>query len=153
MNQNIIYRISANSFRGNYSFLNLTLFTMTFDLYFIKLNSCCGNYSREETIRENTVCYVNRVLLILLKILQSSIFFPQNMSINFENCIRAIYIKFSAHIVIRKYRWPTNFQKWKQNPAQFVIREIRWPHKFWQNLSRKPGRADCSFLLRDLTIY
>ena len=25
-----IYRISANSFRGNYSFLNLTLFTVTF---------------------------------------------------------------------------------------------------------------------------
>ena len=26
------YRISANSFRGNYSFLNLALFTVTFDL-------------------------------------------------------------------------------------------------------------------------
>ena len=45
------YRISANSFRGNYSFLNLTLFTVTFDLYFINLNSCRGNYSREETIQ------------------------------------------------------------------------------------------------------
>ena len=50
-----IYRISANSFRGNYSFLNLTLFTVTFDLYFINLNSCRGNYSRAETIRGNTV--------------------------------------------------------------------------------------------------
>ena len=41
------YRISANSFRGNYSFLNLTLFTVTFG------NSThrCGNYSREETIQ------------------------------------------------------------------------------------------------------
>ena len=46
-----IYRISANSFRGNYSFLNLALFTVTFDLYFINLNSCRGNYSREETIQ------------------------------------------------------------------------------------------------------
>ena len=47
----IYYRISANSFRGNYSFLNLALFTVTFDLYFINLNSCRGNYSREETIQ------------------------------------------------------------------------------------------------------
>ena len=46
-----MYRISANSFRGNYSFLNLALFTVTFDLYFINLNSCSGNYSREETIQ------------------------------------------------------------------------------------------------------
>ena len=38
-------------FRGNYSFLNLALFTVTFDLYFINLNSCRGNYSREETIQ------------------------------------------------------------------------------------------------------
>ena len=41
------YRISANSFRGNYSFLNLALFTVTFDLYFINLNTCRGNYSRK----------------------------------------------------------------------------------------------------------
>ena len=48
------YRISANSFRGNYSFLKLSLFTVTFDLYFINLNSCQGrklfkggNYSRK----------------------------------------------------------------------------------------------------------
>ena len=41
------YRISAYSFRGNYSFLNLTLCTVTFG------NSTyrCGNYSREETIQ------------------------------------------------------------------------------------------------------
>ena len=45
------YRISANSFRGNYSFLNFALFTVTFDLYFINLNSCRGNYSREEIIQ------------------------------------------------------------------------------------------------------
>ena len=45
------YCISANSFRGNYSFLNLALFIVTFDLYFIDLNSCRGNYSREETIQ------------------------------------------------------------------------------------------------------
>ena len=38
------YRISANSFRGTYSFLNLTLCTYR-----------CGNYSRAETIRGNTV--------------------------------------------------------------------------------------------------
>ena len=47
----IAYRISANSFRGNYSFLNLALFTVTFVLYYINLNSCPGNYSREETIQ------------------------------------------------------------------------------------------------------
>ena len=29
-NAKLKYRISANSFRGNYSFLNLTLFTVTF---------------------------------------------------------------------------------------------------------------------------
>ena len=45
------YRISANSFLGNYSFLNLALFTVTFDLYYINLNSYRGNYSREETIQ------------------------------------------------------------------------------------------------------
>ena len=46
------YRISVNSFRGNYSFLNLTLCTLT------KGHSTyrCKNYSREETIRGNTVC-------------------------------------------------------------------------------------------------
>ena len=49
--QNYGNRIFANSFRGNNSFLNLALFTVTFDLYFINLNSCRGNYSREETIQ------------------------------------------------------------------------------------------------------
>ena len=41
------YRISANSFRGNYSFLNLTLCTVTFGVSTYR----CGNYSREETIQ------------------------------------------------------------------------------------------------------
>ena len=42
-----IYCISANCFRGNYSFLNLTLCTVTFGY-----SPCrCGNYSREETIQ------------------------------------------------------------------------------------------------------
>ena len=40
-----IYCISANSFRGNYSFLNLALCTE------------CGNYSRAETIHGNTVVF------------------------------------------------------------------------------------------------
>ena len=43
----IKYRISANSFRGNYSFFNLTLCTVTFDHSTYR----CGNYSREETIQ------------------------------------------------------------------------------------------------------
>ena len=45
--QHFAYRISSYSFRGNYSFLNLTLCTVTFG------NSTyrCGNYSREETIQ------------------------------------------------------------------------------------------------------
>ena len=59
------YRISANSFRGNYSFLNLALCTVTLDLYFINLNSCRGNYSREETIQRRKlfaeIRYVNIV--------------------------------------------------------------------------------------------
>merc|ERR1711956_76215 len=41
------YRISANSFRGNYSFLNLTLCNVTFKHSTYR----CGNYSREETIQ------------------------------------------------------------------------------------------------------
>ena len=45
------YRISANSFRENYSFLNLTLCTVTFGDSTYR----CGNYSRGETIRGNTV--------------------------------------------------------------------------------------------------
>ena len=46
------YRISANSFHGNYSFLNLTLYSVTFDHSTYR----CGIYSRVETIRGNTVC-------------------------------------------------------------------------------------------------
>ena len=46
--------ISANSFRGNYSFLNLTLCTVTFD----HSTYMCGNYSRAETICGNTVCQI-----------------------------------------------------------------------------------------------
>ena len=42
-----MYHISANSFRGNYSFLNLTLCSMTFDHSTYR----CGNYSREEIIQ------------------------------------------------------------------------------------------------------
>ena len=42
-----IYRISANSFRGNYSFLNLTLCTVTF----VYSTYRSGNYSRDETIQ------------------------------------------------------------------------------------------------------
>ena len=53
------YRISANSFHGNHSFLNLTLCTVTFDhsaetIQGRKLFKG-GNYSRAETIRGNTV--------------------------------------------------------------------------------------------------
>ena len=51
------YRISANSFRGNYSFLNLTLCTVTFGHSTYR----CGNYSRAETIRGNTVCILIRL--------------------------------------------------------------------------------------------
>ena len=47
----IKYRISANSFRRNYSILNLTLCTVTF----VHSTYRCGNYSRAETIRGNTV--------------------------------------------------------------------------------------------------
>ena len=42
-----IYPISSFSFRGNYSFLNLSLCTVTFDHSTYR----CGNYSREEIIQ------------------------------------------------------------------------------------------------------
>ena len=45
------YRISSYSFRGNYSFLNLTLCTVTFDYSTYR----GGNYTKAETIRGNTV--------------------------------------------------------------------------------------------------
>ena len=45
--KNLNYHISANSFRGNYPFLNLTLCTVTFG----NSTFMCGNYSREETIQ------------------------------------------------------------------------------------------------------
>ena len=51
--QVLSYRISANSFRGNYSFLNLIKGHSTYR---------CGNYSREETIRGNTVCQIWELL-------------------------------------------------------------------------------------------
>ena len=41
------YCISSYSFRGNYSFLNLTLCTVTFG----NSTYMCGNYSRKETIQ------------------------------------------------------------------------------------------------------
>ena len=46
-NGKIRYHISSYSFRGNYSFLNLTRCTVTFDHSTYR----CGNYSREETIQ------------------------------------------------------------------------------------------------------
>ena len=62
-----MYRISANSFRGNYSFLNLSLCTVTFDHSTYR----CGNYSREETIQGRKlfaeIRYVSkRVILVLI---------------------------------------------------------------------------------------
>ena len=44
--------MDGTSFRGNYSFLNLALCTVTFDLYFIHLNGCRGNYSRGKLYAE-----------------------------------------------------------------------------------------------------
>ena len=64
-----VYRISANSFCRNYSFLNLALFTVTFDLYFINLNSCRGNYSREETIQGRKLFAEIRYVTTLLKVI------------------------------------------------------------------------------------
>ena len=45
--ESLNYRISANGLRGNYSFLSLTLCTVTF----CHSTYRCGNYSREETIQ------------------------------------------------------------------------------------------------------
>ena len=54
------YRISGNSFRGNYSFLNLEILENSnsyrkFQFLTNKLIFCFGNYSRAETICGNTV--------------------------------------------------------------------------------------------------
>ena len=60
------YRISSYSFRGNYSFLNLTLCTVTFG------NSTyrCGYYSREETIQGRKlyeeIRYISRISFLKL---------------------------------------------------------------------------------------
>ena len=48
------YRISANSFRGNYSFLEVG----------VRQLFKGGNYSRAETIRGNTVCQVLTALYV-----------------------------------------------------------------------------------------
>ena len=59
---NYRYRISANSFHGNYSFLNLTSCTVTFGYS----TYSCGNYSREETIQGRKlfaeIWYVSKLL-------------------------------------------------------------------------------------------
>ena len=67
-----IFRISSYSFRGNYSLLNLTLCTLTFDNRTYR----CGNYSRVETICGNTVTFsmfptlvTNLCLLLYLALL------------------------------------------------------------------------------------
>ena len=62
------YRISANSFRGNYSFLNLTICTVTFSHSTYRF----GIYSREETIYGNTVYiffFTNKTLFLQKKTL------------------------------------------------------------------------------------
>ena len=58
-NRNLEYCISANSFRGNYSFLKLTLCTVTFDHSTYR----CENYSREETIQGRKLFAEIRYLL------------------------------------------------------------------------------------------
>ena len=69
-----MYRISANSFRRNYSFLKKILCTVTFDHSTYR----CGNYSRAETICGNTVA-LKKLLAILncLSFLDSFKFSPQ----------------------------------------------------------------------------
>ena len=57
------YRISANSFRGNNSFLNLTLCTLNFDHSTYR----CGNYSRAETICGSTVSVLILIFFQILK--------------------------------------------------------------------------------------
>ena len=56
----ISYRISANSFQGNYSLLNLTLCTVTFDHSIYRH----GNYSREETIQGRKLLAEIRYIII-----------------------------------------------------------------------------------------
>ena len=56
-NRNLEYRIYANSFRGNYSFLNFILMYCDLCSQYIQVRKLSkgGNHSRAETIRGNTV--------------------------------------------------------------------------------------------------
>jgi hypothetical protein len=53
----LAYCTSANSFRGNYTFVNLEIVEIVeiSIVYLINGFFCCGNYSRMETICRNTV--------------------------------------------------------------------------------------------------
>ena len=62
-----IYRISANSFRGNYSFLNSTLCTVTFHHSTYK----CGNYSREESIQGRKLLFSHESNIVIPQIVSA----------------------------------------------------------------------------------
>ena len=64
-----MYRISSYSFRGNYSFLNLTLCTVTFDHSTYR----CGNYSREETIQGRKLYEEIRYVVFRKKKIESKV--------------------------------------------------------------------------------
>ena len=70
LNSGLNYRISAKSFRGNYSFFefgncrNIQIVAANLNFLHNKLNFCCGNYSRAETIRGNTVFRIQNIGLV-----------------------------------------------------------------------------------------
>ena len=85
-NHDFTYRISANSFRGNYFFLSLTLCTVTFGYSTYR----CGNYSREETIQ-------GRKLFAEIRYLLDSQM-PLNLGRNFP-------ISFKPNVAIAEFFW------------------------------------------------
>ena len=77
----IKYRISANSFRGNYSFFNLTLCTVTFDHSTYR----CGNYSREETIQGRKLFAEIQYITSKLMPKRTSKLMPKRVKPNFSS--------------------------------------------------------------------
>ena len=90
-----MYRISANSFRGNYSFLKLfgqrsQYISIKFPLH--KPSENRGNYSREETIQgQETIC--GNTVYLILKDLSWEI-----CNVKSKNC-QKIVIKAWGHIL------------------------------------------------------
>ena len=118
------YRISANIFRGNYSFLNLTLCNVTFG----HSTYSCGNYLRAETIRGYTV---------------------NNMaSSGFDDCIKTVYFLsgnigflWKADVTLCLVRPRSGKFSWENTMILEAPSQLVESGTFlWLNLSEAPSR-------------